>query len=182
MVGAIPGGGFDAFARLLARHLPRYIPGRPKIIVQNMPGAGSLIAANRIYAKQPGDGLTIVTFASGIVVQALMGDPAAKFDPLKYLWLGDPALAALPRVLWIRGDLPIRSLDDLRKRKEPLAVGATGVGTSIAITGEFGKATAGLFVFLSSEKRNRETLSHRVSCIWYLVSRGRVPGDATRGF
>ena len=137
MVGAIPGGGFDTFARLLARHLPRYIPGRPKIIVQNMPGAGSLVAANRIYAEQPGDGLTIVTFASGIVVQALMGDPAAKFDPLKYLWLGDPALAALPRVLWIRGDLPIRSLDDLRKRKEPLAVGATGVGTSIAITGEF---------------------------------------------
>ena len=59
VVGLNPGGGFDTFARILARHLPQYIPGKPRFIVQNMPGAGSLVAANRIYAEQPGDGLTI---------------------------------------------------------------------------------------------------------------------------
>ena len=137
IVGLSPGGGFDTFARLLARHLPQYIPGKPRFIVQNMPGAGSLVAANRIYAEQPGDGLTIVNFATGIVLQALMGDPAVKFDPMKYMWLGDPSLPALPRVLWVRGDLPVRTLADLKKRKEPLAVGATGVGQSAAIMGEF---------------------------------------------
>ena len=140
IVGLGPGGGFDTFARLLARHLPQYIPGRPRFIVQNMPGAGSLIAANRIYAEQPGDGLTIVNFATGIVLQALMGDPAVKFDPMKYMWLGDPSLPALPRVLWVRGDLPVRTLAQLRNRKEPLAVGATGVGQSAAIMGEFERA------------------------------------------
>lgn len=140
IVGVNPGGGFDTFARMLARHLPLYIPGKPKFIVQNMPGAGSLIAANRVYAEQPGDGLTIVNFAAGIIMQALIGDPAAKFDPKGFVFLGDPSLPALPRVLWVRGDLPIRTLADLRKRKEPLAVGATGVGQSAAIMGEFERA------------------------------------------
>ena len=137
VVGLNPGGGFDTFARILARHLPQYIPGKPRFIVQNMPGAGSLVAANRIYAEQPGDGLTIVNFATGIILQALMGDPVVKFDPMKYMFLGDPSLPALPRVLWVRGDLPIRTLADLKNRKEPLAVGATGVGQSAAIMGEF---------------------------------------------
>ncbi|MFQ5851961.1 MAG: hypothetical protein ACE5JU_15425, partial [Candidatus Binatia bacterium] len=59
VVGYSPGGGFDTFARLLGRHFGRYVQGKPRIIVQNMPGAGSLIAANRVYAMQPGDGLTI---------------------------------------------------------------------------------------------------------------------------
>ena len=80
VVGVSPGGGFDTFARLLARHLPLHMPGKPRIIVQNLPGAGSLIAANRVYAEQPGDGLTIVNFAAGVVLQALMEDPAAKFE------------------------------------------------------------------------------------------------------
>ena len=137
IVGVSPGGGFDTFARMLARHLPSYIPGKPRFIVQNMPGAGSLIAANRVYAEQPGDGLTIVNFAAGIIMQALMQDPAAKFDPKKFMFLGDPSLPALPRVLWVRGDLKVRTLADLKKRKEPLAVGATGVGQSAAIMGEF---------------------------------------------
>ena len=66
-----------------------------------------------------------------------MGDPVVKFDPMKYMFLGDPSLPALPRVLWVRGDLPIRTLADLKNRKEPLAVGATGVGQSAAIMGEF---------------------------------------------
>ncbi len=137
VVGYAPGGGFDTFARLLARHLRYYVPGTPRIIVQNMPGAGSLVAANRIYEMQPGDGLTIVTFHFGMVTQALIGSGTVKFDPLKYTWLGDPAIGGLPQVLWVRSELPIHSLEDLIARKEPLSVGATGVGTGAAVAAEF---------------------------------------------
>ncbi len=137
VVGYAPGGGFDTFARLLARHLRHYVPGNPRIIVQNMPGAGSLVAANRVYEMQPGDGLTIVTFHFGMVTQALIGSETVKFNPLKYTWLGDPAIGGLPQVLWVRSELPIRSLEDLKARKEPLSVGATGVGTGAAVAAEF---------------------------------------------
>ncbi len=137
VVGYSPGGGFDTFARLLARHLRHYVPGTPRIIVQNMPGAGSLVAANRVYKMQPGDGLTIVTFHFGMVTQALIGSGTVKFDPLKYTWLGDPAIGGLPQVLWVRSELPIHSLEDLKARKEPLSVGVTGVGTGAAVAAEF---------------------------------------------
>ena len=137
VVGYTPGGGFDTFARLLGRHLGNQIPGKPSIIVQNMPGAASLVSANRVYAMQPGDGLTIVTFHFGQISQALIGNPSVRFDPLKYPWLGSPSLGGLPQVLWVRGDLPIHSLADLKKRKEPLAMASTGIGTGPAVVTEF---------------------------------------------
>ncbi len=137
IVGYPPGGGFDTFSRLLARHLKRHIPGNPSIIVQNMPGAGSLVAANRVYAMQPADGLTIVNFHYNVAMQSFVGDPAVKFDPMKYHWLGEPSIGALPRVLFVRTDLGIRTLEDLKKRKEPLALGETGRGTGAAVAGQF---------------------------------------------
>jgi len=137
IVGYAPGGGFDTFSRLLARHLKRHIPGNPSIIVQNMPGAGSLVAANRVYAMQPADGLTIVNFHYNVAMQSFVGDPAVKFDPMKYHWLGEPSIGALPRVLFVRTDLGIRTLEDLKKRKEPLALGETGRGTGAAVAGQF---------------------------------------------
>ena len=139
VVGYTPGGGFDTFARLVARHLPRHIPGNPTIIVQNMPGAGSLMAANWVYERQPADGLTMVTFHFNMVTQSFV-DPAVRFDPSKYIWLGEPSVGGLPQVLWVRSDLPIYSLDDLKKSKQPLTSGSTGVGTSPALVGEFLKS------------------------------------------
>ena len=136
-VSASPGGGFDTFARLLARHLGNFIPGNPKTIVINMPGGSHLVAANRIYAMQPGDGLTVVNFHYGKVAQAFLKDPLVKFDPMKYQWIGDPTLGSLPQVLWVRTDLGINSFADLKKRKEPLALGTTGMGTSPATMAEF---------------------------------------------
>lgn len=136
VVGYSPGGGFDTFARLVARYLGRHIPGEPTVIVQNMPGAGSLVAANWVYGQQP-DGRTIVTFHFGLITQALVGDPLVKFDPARYVWLGDPSIGGLPQVLWIRNDLPIRSVDDFRKREKPLALGVTGRAEGPAIAGEF---------------------------------------------
>lgn len=140
VVSASPGGGFDTFARLLARHIGQYIPGNPRTIVVNMPGGSHLVAANRIYAMRPGDGLTMVNFHYGKVAQAFIGDPLVRFDPMKYQWLGDPTLGSLPQVLWVRTDLGIRTLEDLKNRKEPLALGTTGMGTSPAVMAEFLKS------------------------------------------
>ena len=117
VVSASPGGGFDTFARLLARHIGHYIPGNPRTIVVNMPGGSHLVAANRIYAMRPGDGLTMVNFHYGKVTQALLEDPLVRFDPMKYQWLGDPTQGALPQGLWDRTDLCIRNMEYQKKRK-----------------------------------------------------------------
>ncbi len=82
----------------------------------------------------------MVNFHYGKVTQALLEDPLVRFDPMKYQWLGDPTLGALPQVLWVRTDLSIRTLEDLKKRKEPLALGTTGMGTSPAMMAEFLKS------------------------------------------
>ena len=89
VVGASAGGGNDVYARLLARHMGRHVPGKPGIIVQNMPGAGSLIAANMLYNKAPRDGSVIGALTRVLPLDPLIGDAArAQFDSLKFNWLG----------------------------------------------------------------------------------------------
>jgi len=130
VVGFSPGGGFDRFARLVARHLPQYIPGNPSIIVQNRPGAGSLIAANLVYAQQPADGLTIVEFIYSIVMQPFLGDPAAQFDATEFQYLGDPSGGGV-NVVWIRSDHPFQTMEQWKNSSEPLVFGGSGPGTSL---------------------------------------------------
>src|ERR1700746_1931690 len=89
IVGYGPGGGYDLFARLMARHLGRYIPGNPTIVVQNMPGAGSLRATNYLYTVAPRDGATIGSFARDMPLLAILRtNAAAVFDPRRFTWLG----------------------------------------------------------------------------------------------
>ncbi len=130
VVGYSPGGGFDTFSRLVGRYLSAHIPGNPSVIVMNMPGAGSKAAANRVYAMQPGDGRTIVVFNAGSLVDAVVGGKSVKFDPRKFLWLGDPAIGSLPEVLWVRSDLPVKTFEDFKNSKTPLHAGSTGVGSA----------------------------------------------------
>ena len=87
IVGHSVGGGYDLYARLLSRFLGRYIPGRPTVVVQNMPGAGGLRAANYLYAAAPKDGSVIATFSRSIPTFPLLSPPAA-FDPTKFTWVG----------------------------------------------------------------------------------------------
>ena len=82
------GGGNDAYSRLLARHIVNHIPGTPSIIVENMPGAGGLRAANWIYNIAPKDGTVIGTVNNAIVVEHLFGNSATQFDARKYEWIG----------------------------------------------------------------------------------------------
>jgi tripartite-type tricarboxylate transporter receptor subunit TctC len=90
-IGFPPGGGYDANARMLARHFGKHVPGNPNIVAANMPGAGSLVAANTVYNTAPKDGTALVIFAASVAVEAILGNPAIKFDPLKYNWLGSMA-------------------------------------------------------------------------------------------
>ena len=89
IVGNGPGGGFDVFSRLLARHLSKYVPGHPAIVVQNMPGAGSLLAANYLYTIAPKDGTTFGLISRNTLMLGLIGqNSSVRFDPRKFTWLG----------------------------------------------------------------------------------------------
>jgi len=88
IVGTTAGALFDAWARLLARHMPKYIPGNPTMVVENMPGAGFLIAANYLYNVAPKDGTTIGTFVETQVINQLTGGKGIEFDMAQYQWIG----------------------------------------------------------------------------------------------
>jgi len=88
IAGFPPGGGYDTYVRILARHYGRFIPGQPTVVASNMPGAGSLTAANQIYNKTAPDGLSLAMFASSAAMEPLLGNKAALFDPAKFSWIG----------------------------------------------------------------------------------------------
>jgi tripartite-type tricarboxylate transporter receptor subunit TctC len=128
VVGYKPGGGYDRYARLLARYLPKYIPGNPTVVIQNMPGANSIISANHLYSVAKPDGFTIGTFNNGLVIAQLTKIEGVRYDLTKFAWIGSVASDAA--VLTVRTDLPYKSVEDLRKAKEPIIIGATGPGSS----------------------------------------------------
>jgi tripartite-type tricarboxylate transporter receptor subunit TctC len=91
IVGTAPGGGYDTYTRLIARHFGKYIPGSPTIIVDNMPGAGGLVAANHLFKVAKPDGLTVGHFVGGQFLQQLIGKPGIEFDAIKFEYIGVPA-------------------------------------------------------------------------------------------
>ncbi len=127
IVGYSPGGGYDTYTRMVARHISKYIPGNPASIVQNMTGAGSLIAAKYTYSRAKPDGLTVGIWNSAYVLRQALGDPAVTFDVRKFGWLGTPAKATPTCV--IMAATGIKTLDDIKKYKRPLRMGATRPGS-----------------------------------------------------
>lgn len=127
LVGNPPGGGYDRFARLVARHLPRYLPGSPAVVVQNMPGAGGIVAANHLYNVARSDGYALGLFNRNLVIAQLAGVQELRVDMRRWQWIGN--LAGETYVFAIRSDLPYRHILDLRRAEPPLAVGSTGPGT-----------------------------------------------------
>jgi tripartite-type tricarboxylate transporter receptor subunit TctC len=124
MVGFPPGGGYDVYARVVARHLPRHIPGTPNVIVQNMPGAGSLNLANHLYSVAPKDGTIIGSVESGAPFEAIFEGKGVRFDPFKFTWIGGLNKEVTTCVVWHTS--PVKTLDDLRNREAPFA--GTGPG------------------------------------------------------
>lgn len=128
VVGSASGGGYDLWARLLAQHIGKYIPGHPTVIVQNMPGAGGVVAANYIYGLAKPDGLTLGAYNPAMYFEQLVARPEAKFDWSKFSWIGSPERN--DALHYIRADSPYKSIDDLRNAKEPPKCGSTGGGTT----------------------------------------------------
>jgi tripartite-type tricarboxylate transporter receptor subunit TctC len=130
VVGYAPGGGYDLSARLAARFMGKHIPGNPSVIVQNMPGAGSLRAANHLYSTAPKDGLVIGTFAREVPLLGIIGNPAVTFDPAGFTWLGSvSSYADDAYLLWVRKDANVKSIADAQRADGPqLIVGGTGQG------------------------------------------------------
>ena len=130
-IGFDAGGGYDLTARALARHLGRFIPGRPSVVVQNMAGAGSLRAANYLFEAAPKDGGTIAVFGSDIALIGLLEtNPAAQFDPRRFTWLGSSSSFANDAyVLMVRADAKSPSLEAARRPgAAPILLGGTGEG------------------------------------------------------
>jgi tripartite-type tricarboxylate transporter receptor subunit TctC len=88
IAGFPPGGGYDSYIRVLARHYGRFVPGHPAMVPANMPGAGSLTAANHIYGKAANDGTVLAMVAASAVMEPLLGNKSALFDPAKFSWIG----------------------------------------------------------------------------------------------
>lgn len=133
IVGYGPGGGYDVYARLMARHMGKYIPGSPTLTVQNMPGAASLIAANYIYNRAPRDGTVFGIIDRGLPLMAVVkSNPNVQFDPTKFNWLGSSSNGADDAfVIMARKDAQARSLEDIRRKEGPtLRVGVTAKGAT----------------------------------------------------
>lgn len=131
LVGSAEGGGYDQYARLLARHMGKYIPGEPGIVVKNQPAAGGMAMANAMYATVPRDGLTFGMMARDNPLEPLLGNTAAKFKPENFTWLGtssryeDDAFC-----LVIRADTGITDIADLQKPGRPAIFGGQAAGGS----------------------------------------------------
>jgi tripartite-type tricarboxylate transporter receptor subunit TctC len=128
IVGQAPGGGYDTYVRALARHISKHIPGQPSTVVENMTGAGSLVAANYGYKQANSDGLTVVIFNNSLVVQRALGDPRIKIDFRKLGWLGAPSVGV--PVCMVMGFTGLKTLDDVLKSKIVLKAGATRAGST----------------------------------------------------
>jgi tripartite-type tricarboxylate transporter receptor subunit TctC len=131
VVGYGPGGGYDLAARLVGRHIGRYIPGNPSVVVQNMPGAGSMRAVNYLYSLAPRDGATFGLFGSDMALIALIGsNPSVQFDPRKLTWLGSSSSFANDAyVLMVRPGAAAKSIAEARRPGgPPLVLAGTGEG------------------------------------------------------
>ena len=128
LVGFSPGGAYDIWARLIARHMGKHIPGNPTFVVQNMTGGGSMIAANYVYNVAKPDGLTIAVVTPALYIEQLAGRKEVQFDWPKFSWVGSPEKTE--RIFYIRADTPYKTFEDMQKAAEPPKCGSTGVGTA----------------------------------------------------
>lgn len=126
IIGYNPGGPYDVYSRLAATLLPKYIPGNPKIVPQNMPGVGSAKAANYLYSQAPRDGLTLGVIGQQLPVSQALGDASVKFDMRQFNWLGRFTSGAEATVIWHTS--PTKSIADAMKRETTLA--STSAGSS----------------------------------------------------
>jgi tripartite-type tricarboxylate transporter receptor subunit TctC len=147
LVGTSPGGINDISARLVARHLPRFIPGGPTIIVQSNPGAGGLVTANRLYFNSERDGSVLAKLERAVPQLAIEGHPNAQFDPAKLSWLGSlSSYTDDAYLMLVNAAHPARTIADLKRPGMPVALGADNAASSNLIFALIAKEVLGLNV------------------------------------
>jgi tripartite-type tricarboxylate transporter receptor subunit TctC len=142
IVATAAGGGFDTYSRVIARHLGKHLPGNPAIIVQNMPGAGHLIAANHMYRVAKPDGLTMGNFIGGLVLRQVLGHPGIEFDAMKFEYVGVPL-----KDTWVCALTKASGITSMEKwagSKTPVKLGGTGPGANTDDVPAILKAALGL--------------------------------------
>ena len=142
IVGYSPGGTYDQYTRLIARHINKHVSGNPTRVVENMPGAGGIIAANHLYNRVKPDGLTIAAWASPLILQHVMGNEATKFDGRKVGWVGIPG--PYDTACHFNQESGIRTVDDWFAFKRPAKIASIGPGTSLSDVPKLLKAALGL--------------------------------------
>lgn len=142
IVGYSPGGTYDQYTRLIARHINKHVSGNPTRIVENMPGAGGIIVANHLYNRVKPDGLTIAAWASPLILQHIMGNEATKFDGRKVGWVGIPG--PYDTACHFSRESGIKTVDDWFAAKRPVKIGSIGPGTSLSDVPKLLKAALGL--------------------------------------
>jgi tripartite-type tricarboxylate transporter receptor subunit TctC len=124
IVGFTSGGFYDRWSRLLGRFVPKYLPGHPEMIVQNMPGAGGMIAANNIYSVAKPDGLSVAMLSYGLYLDQLVGRKEVQYDVRKLNWIGSPEKSEV--LMYMRSDAPFKTIEDIRNATTPPKCGSTG--------------------------------------------------------
>ncbi len=142
IVGLAPGGGFDTYSRVIARHMGKHIPGAPAMVVDNMPGAASLLAANHVYKVAKPDGLTIGNFVGGLVFQQILGLPGVAFDGPKFEYLGVPAQDNF--IIGVAKSTGITSIEQWKASGTMLKIGGVAPGGGTDDIPKVLKATLGL--------------------------------------
>jgi tripartite-type tricarboxylate transporter receptor subunit TctC len=141
MVGSTAGGFYDRWARLFAKYMGKYIPGQPEFVVQNMTGAGSVVATNHVYNVAKPDGLTLVMPLNGVYIDQFVGRKEAQFDMRKFRFIGSPVTEDI--IFYIRADAPYKSIVDVIKAKEPPKCGGSGTASSDYILSKVLEETVG---------------------------------------
>jgi len=141
MVGSTAGGFYDRWARLFAKYMGKYIAGQPAFIVQNMTGAGSVVATNHVYNVAKPDGLTLVMPLNGVYIDQFVGRKEVQFDMRKFRFIGSPVTEDI--IFYIRADAPYKSIVDVIKAKEPPKCGGSGTASSDYILSKVLEETVG---------------------------------------
>ena len=128
IVGAPPGGRLDTYSRVIARHMGAHVPGSPTIIIENMPGAGTLLAANYLYKAAKPDGLALGTFVGNVIMRQVLGQPGVEFDARRFEWLGTASPGHAVCILTRASG--ITNLEKWMGSKKPVKLGGTGPGSN----------------------------------------------------
>ena len=171
MVGFPPGGGYDVYARVLARYIGKRIPGEPQVIVQNMPGAGSLNLANHLYTLAPRDGTVIGSIETALPFEAFFAPESVRFDPLKFTWLIGLNSEITTCFVWRQS--PVTAFGDLVTREARF--GATGSGATPVVEPRVANALLGTKIGIVTGYPGTQD-------IFLAVERGEVDGACGVGW